>query len=88
MNEVYLLSKFDVSGFSMAKDFQTGKFAESEQFKIYNHFANFGEVQSDPNCSSLLTLGKLQLFYWAEKDVGLRKTTRHRIWPKSVSMIQ
>ena len=72
----------------MAKDFQTGKFADFEQFKIYNHFANSGQGQSDPHFSSLLTLGKSQLFYWAEKDVGLRKTTRHRIWPKSFSMIQ
>ena len=37
LNEVYLLSKFDVSGFSMAKDFQTGKFADFEQFKIDSH---------------------------------------------------
>ena len=42
----------------MAKDFQTGKFTNFEQFKIDSHFANFGQVQSDPNCSSLLTLGK------------------------------
>ena len=49
MNEVYLLSKFDISGFSMAKDFQTGKFADFEQFKIDSHVANFGQVQGDPN---------------------------------------
>ena len=47
----------------MAKDFQTGKFTNFEQFKIDSHFANFGQVQSDPNCSSLLTLGRSQLFY-------------------------
>ena len=60
----------------MAKDFQTCNFADFEQFKIDNHFANTGQVQSDPNCSHLLTLGKSQLFYWAKKDVGLRKATR------------
>ena len=48
----------------MAKGFQTGKFVNFEQFQIDSHFANFGQVQSDPNCSSLLTLGKSQLFYW------------------------
>ena len=58
----------------MAKDFQTGKFADFEQFKIDSHFANFGQVQSDPSCSSLLTLDRSQLFYrlwtrrWTEKN--------------------
>ena len=47
----------------MAKDFQTGKFADFEQLKIDSHFANFGQVQSDPNCLSLLTLGMSQLLY-------------------------
>ena len=88
MNEIYLLSKLDVSGFSMAKDFQIGKFADFEQFKIDSHYANFGQVRIDPNCSSLLTLGR-SVIYWIWEDVGLRKTTtRHRIWPKSFSMIQ
>ena len=65
----------------MAKDFQTGKFADFEQFKIDSHFANFGQVQSDPNCSSLLILSRSQLFYHSGQDVGPRKTrTRHRIW--------
>ena len=63
LNEVYLLSEFNVSGLSMAKDFQTCKFADFEQFKIDSHFANFQQVQSGPNCSSLLTLGMSQLFY-------------------------
>ena len=48
----------------MAKDFQTGKFADFEQFIIDSHFANFGQVQSNPNCSYLLTLDRSQLFYW------------------------
>ena len=47
----------------MAKDFQTGKFADFEQFKIDSHFANFGQVQSDPNCLPLLALGRSPLFY-------------------------
>ena len=47
----------------MAKDFQTVKFADFKQFKIDSHFANFEQVQSDPNCLSLLTLGRSQLFY-------------------------
>ena len=54
--------QIDVSGFSMAKDFQTGKFAV-EQFKIDSDFANFGQVQSDPNCPPLLALGRSPLFY-------------------------
>ena len=58
----------------MAKDFQTGKFVNFEQFKIDSHFANFGQVQSDPNCLPLLALGRSPLFYelwaicWAEKN--------------------
>ena len=42
---------------------KTGKFADFEQFKNDSHFANFGKVQSGPNCSFLLTLGRSQLFY-------------------------
>ena len=33
----------------MAKDFQTGKFADFEQFQIESHFANFGQLYKDPN---------------------------------------
>ena len=47
----------------MAKDFQTGKFADFEQFKIDSHVANFGQVQGDPNWLSSLTLGRSRLFY-------------------------
>ena len=39
LNQVYPLSKFDVSSFSMARDFQTGNFADFEQVQID---ANFG----------------------------------------------
>ena len=55
----------------MAKDFETGKFADFEQFEIDSHFANFGQIQRDP--TSLLTLRRSHLFYrlwvrpWAEK---------------------
>ena len=48
----------------MKKKKKTGKFADFEQFKNDSHFANFGKVQSGPNCSFLLTLGRSQLFYW------------------------
>ena len=47
----------------MTKNLQTGKFPDFELFKIDSHFANFEQVQSDPNCSFLLTLGRSQLFY-------------------------
>ena len=63
LNEVYLLSKFDISSFSMTKDFQTGNFDDFEQFKIDSHFAVFGQVIINPNCLSLLTLGRSQSFY-------------------------
>ena len=35
-------------------DFQIGHFADSEQFKVYVHFANFGQIKTDPICSDLL----------------------------------
>ena len=47
----------------MKKKKRTGKFADFEQFKNDSHFANFGKVQSGPDCSFLLTLGRSQLFY-------------------------
>ena len=31
-------------------DFQTGHFADFEQFKVDIHFANFGQVKIDPIC--------------------------------------
>ena len=43
--------------------FQTGYFADFEQFKSDIHFDNFGQVRIDPICSFLLSLDKLQLFY-------------------------
>ena len=66
-NDVYLLSKFDVSSFSVNWryiDSQTSHFADVEQFKNDIHFANFGDVRIDPVCSLLLTLDMSQLFCW------------------------
>ena len=65
LNEVYLLSKFDVSSIFVngGIDSQTGHFADIEQFKVGIHFAVFGQVNIDPNCSLLLSLDKSQLFY-------------------------
>ena len=50
----------------MTRDFQSGNFANFEQFKIDSHFAEFGQVKIDPNCVSLLTLGRSQIFtdFW------------------------
>ena len=97
LNEVYLLSIFDVSSFSII-DFQTGHFANFEQFKIDSHFANFGKVNINPNCLFLVTLDRLQLFYWAWVRLRLWKAiqtcltknsrTMHRIWHKQFSTIQ
>ena len=45
LNDVYLLSEFDVSSFSYDwryLDFQTGHFADFKQFKIDTHFLNLG----------------------------------------------
>ena len=45
LNEVYLLSEFDVFSFSYDwryVDFQTGHFADFKQFKIDTHFLNLG----------------------------------------------
>ena len=55
LNEVYLLSKF-VSSFSMTgdTDFQTGHFANLEQFKIGSNFADFRQVKTDPTYLLLL----------------------------------
>ena len=41
LNEVYQQSKFDVSSFSTTRNFQTGNFADFEQFKVDSHFSDF-----------------------------------------------
>ena len=67
----------------MTRDFQTDSFADSELFKIDSHFADLGQVKTDPNCSSLLTLGWSQLFYYFRQDVRSRKTIQTlTIWQK------
>ena len=52
-NDVYLLFKFNVPSFSLTGDldFQTGHFADFEQFKVDIHFAKLKQVQTDPICS-------------------------------------
>ena len=70
LNVVYLLSKFDVSSFSMTEDIyiyiyiyiQTGNFAAFEHFKIDSYFTDLEEVKIGPACL-LLSLGRSQLFY-------------------------
>ena len=44
-------------------DFQTGHFADFEQFKIDIHFVNFEQFKIDPISSILLTLERSQVFY-------------------------
>ena len=53
--------------------FQTGHFADFEQFKVDIQFANFGQVRIDPICSLLLDLDRSQLFYW----VWVRHATKN-----------
>ena len=100
LNEVYLMSKFDVSRFSLTWeiDFQTGHFAVLEQFKVDSH-ATVGQVKTEPT-RSFKWLCRSQLFYWcwarccAAKNnptLSARKKnsgTMHRVWHKSFSMIQ
>ena len=45
-------------------DFQTGYFADFEQFKVDIYFANFGQVRIDPIFFLFLTLDRSKLFYW------------------------
>ena len=48
------MSKVDVFSFSMTWDyidFQTGHFADDEQFKVDSHSADFGQVKTYPTCS-------------------------------------
>ena len=65
-NNVYLLSKFDVSSFSMTEDIQIFKMVillDFEQFKVDIYFTNFGQVKINPIWSILLTLDRSHLFY-------------------------
>ena len=55
-NNVYLLSKFDVSSFSLTGDIELSNwsFCDFEQFKGGIHFTNFGQVKTVPICCFLL----------------------------------
>ena len=39
-------------------DSQIAHLADIEQFKIDSHFADFGQLDIDPTCLYLLTLGR------------------------------
>ena len=72
------MSKFDVSNFSMTeyKDFQTGHFADSEQFKIDSHFVDFGQVNIDSICLYLLDLGSSFIWLDLGKMLGCKKQSK------------
>ena len=69
--------------------FQTGHFANFEQFKIDGHFSDF-----DPRHLYLLILSRSHLFYqlWARclttKNIPNPSRTTHRIWLKLFSMTE
>ena len=54
LNEVYLLSKFDDSSFSLTENIQIFKLVIL-QTKVDIHFADFGQVKIDPTHSFSLT---------------------------------
>ena len=98
MNEVYLLSKLDVSSFFMIRDFQ-GNFADFEQFKIDSNFASL--VQS--KLTLIVHLYWLWVGHSCFTDYGQEFRTkkqskpssfdknsksRLRTWHKSCSMIR
>ena len=60
----------------MTKDFQTGNFVNFEQFKIDSHFANFGQVETDPNFSSLPTLRRSVILMTLGKTLGAKKQSK------------
>ena len=53
-------------------DFQTGHFADFEQFKIDNHFANFRQDKTDPTCLFSLTLGWSVILMSLGKTLGCK----------------
>ena len=64
-------------------DFQTGHFADIEQFKINNYFADFKHVKTDPTYSFLLTLSKSKYFTEFRQDVRPRKSMQtFSVWQK------
>ena len=62
-------------------DFQTGHFDDFEQFNYDSHFANFGQVNIDPICLFLLSLGKSQLLI-SGKTLGREKQGKHSWFDK------
>ena len=77
MNDVYLLSEFDVSSFSYDwryVDFQTGHFADFKQFKIDTHFLNLG-TSNGPYSFFFTYFGKASYLTDFGKDVRPQKTT-------------
>ena len=81
------------------RDFQTGNFANFEQFTIDSHFSDFGQVKIDPSWLYLLLwAGHSFIEFWARLLAAknnpnplilIKKSrTTHRIWPKSFSMTQ
>ena len=46
--------------------FSNCNFTDFEQFKIDSHFADFGKVKINPNCSYLLTLCRSQAWDLAQ----------------------
>ena len=91
-NDVFLLSKFDVSSFFVTEyiDFQICYFADFEQFKVDIYFPNFEQVKTDPVCALLLTLDRSQLFHWVwvrhhkkqfkASQFDKNSRTKHRVW--------
>ena len=100
MNEVYLLSKFDVSSFShdwTQIDFQTGHFATLGSSKFIVIFCLWAS-QNGPYLFSFTYLEQVSFLLILGKSLGCKKTpklsltknsrTMHRIWHKSFSVIQ
>ena len=79
-------------------DFQTGYFADFEQFKVDNFFANFGQVRIDylfpftdfgQVTVILPSLGKFCCKNHSKPSpFDKNSRTTHRIWHKLFSMIQ
>ena len=93
-NDVCLLSKFNVSNFSVTGDidFQTGHVADFEQFKVENYFADLELVKIDSISSLLLTIGSSVFPEFGQdmpqKTILKKSRTIHNIWHKLLSVIQ
>ena len=80
LNEVCLLSKFDISCFFVTGadiNFQIGYFADFEEFKIDSHFDYYGQVKIDPYSLFLPTLDRSQSFLLRlVKTLGCEKQSK------------